>query len=47
VLQRAMCEWGHACDVIAPSLIPKRPGVRRKHDKHDATQRARFYRAES
>ena len=26
VLHRALQEWGYACDVIAPSLIPKRPG---------------------
>jgi len=31
--------------VIAPSLIPKRPGVQRKHDKRDAADVARFYRA--
>lgn len=45
VLQRAMKEWGYQCEVIAPSLIPIRPGVQRKHDKHDATQLARLYRA--
>jgi transposase len=45
VLQRAMREWGYACDVIAPSLIPKRPGVQRKHDKYDAAELARLYRA--
>lgn len=45
VLQRAMHEWGYACDVIAPSLIPTKPGVQRKHDKHDATQLARLHRA--
>jgi transposase len=45
VLHRAVTEWGYACDVIAPSLIPKRPGVQRKHDKRDATDLARFYRA--
>ena len=33
VLHRALAEWGYACDVIAPSLIPKRSGVHRKHDK--------------
>ena len=33
VLHRALREWGDACDVIAPSLIPKRPGVQRKPDK--------------
>jgi transposase len=45
VLQRAMREWGYACEVIAPSLIPTKPGVQRKHDKHDAAQLARLYRA--
>ncbi|MGH7665153.1 MAG: IS110 family transposase [Gemmatimonadaceae bacterium] len=45
VLHRAMREWGYACEVIAPSLIPKRPGVQRKHDKRDATDLARLYRA--
>jgi len=30
VLYRAMTEWGHACGVIAPSLIPQRPGHQRK-----------------
>jgi transposase len=45
VLHRAMREWGYRCEVIAPSLIPKRPGVQRKHDKRDATDLARLYRA--
>ena len=48
VLHRARTEWGYACDVIAPSLIPKRPGVQRKHDKYDkydASELARLYRA--
>jgi len=45
VLHRALREWGYACDVIAPSLIPKRPGVQRKHDKRDAAGLARYYRA--
>jgi len=31
--------------VIAPSLIPKRPGVQRKHDRRDASELARLYRA--
>ena len=38
VLHRTMREWGYQCDVIAPSLIPKRVGVQRKHDKHDAAE---------
>jgi transposase len=45
VLQRALAAWGVSCEVIAPSLIPKRPGVQRKHDKYDAGQLARLYRA--
>jgi hypothetical protein len=45
VLHRAMREWGCACDVIAPSLIPTRPGVQRKHDKRAAVDVARLYRA--
>jgi transposase len=45
VLHRALTEWGYACEVIAPSLIPKRPGVQRKHDKRDAIDLARLYRA--
>lgn len=45
VLHRALTAWGYACEVIAPSLIPKRPGVQRKHDKYDASELARHYRA--
>ena len=45
VLQRSMREWGFSCEVIAPSLIPTRAGDRRKHDRRDAVQLARLYRA--
>jgi transposase len=45
VLQRALQGWGHACEVIAPSLIPQRPGHQRKHDRYDATQLAHLYRS--
>ena len=45
VLHRARHESGVACEVIAPSLIPKRSGVQRKHDKRDAADLARLYRA--
>ncbi|MBA4072157.1 MAG: hypothetical protein C0497_10030 [Gemmatimonas sp.] len=45
VIQRAMTAWGYHCDVIAPSLIPTRPGQQRKHDTSDAIQLARLYRA--
>ena len=40
VLHRALTEWGYTCNVIAPSLIPKRSGVQRKHDKRDAADPA-------
>ena len=45
VLERALREWGHRCEIVAPSLIPRRPGDRRKHDRKDATELARLYRA--
>jgi transposase len=45
VLHRALKEWGYACDAIAPSLIPQRAGVQRKHDTRDAVDLARLYRA--
>ena len=45
VLHRALRDWGYACEVIAPSLIPKRSGVHRKHDKRDVADLARLYRA--
>ena len=32
-LHRRLLGWGHACDVVAPSLIPKRPGERVKTDR--------------
>lgn len=45
VLHRAVRAWGYHCDVIAPSLIPTKPGHQRKHDRYDAAQLARLYRA--
>ena len=45
VLHRALRAWGYAGAVIAPSLIPKRAGVHRKHDTRDAADLARLYRA--
>src|SRR6266699_4592444 len=44
-LQRALTSQGIACDVIAPSLIPRRPGDRVKTDRRDAGQLAILYRA--
>jgi transposase len=44
-LQRALTARGIPCDVIAPSLIPRRPGDRIKTDRRDASQLAILYRA--
>jgi transposase len=45
VLQRSMTKWGIPCDVVAPSLIPKRPGDHVKTDRRDAVRLAHLYRA--
>jgi transposase len=42
---RLLSSWGVACDVIAPSLIPRRSGVRVKTDRSDARNLARLQRA--
>ena len=44
VFQRKLRTWGYHCDVIAPSLIPKKPGDRRKNDFRDARNLAQHYR---
>lgn len=44
-LQRKLAAMGVACDVAAPSLIPRAPGDRVKTDKRDARRLARLYRA--
>ena len=36
VLQRVLAGDGFSCEVIAPSLIPRKPGERRKTDRLDA-----------
>jgi transposase len=41
--QRKMRAWGYHCDVIAPSLIPKKAGDRRKNDFRDARDLAQNY----
>lgn len=41
--QRQMKSWGFHCDVIAPSLIPKKPGDKRKNDFRDARNLCRNY----
>jgi transposase len=44
VLQRALVDWGFACELAAPSLIPTRPGEHRKTDRRDAIKIARDFR---
>jgi len=44
-LHRRLRQWGHECDVVAPSLIPKRPGERVKTDRRDALSLASLLRA--
>ena len=45
VLQRVLARDGFHCEVIAPSLIPRKPGERRKTDRLDAVNLARLYRS--
>jgi transposase len=45
-LYRQITALGHECDVVAPSLIPTKPGNRVKTDRRDADQLARLQRAE-
>ncbi|KAF0170047.1 MAG: transposase [Caulobacteraceae bacterium] len=44
-LYRQLRALGVDCDVIAPSLIPRKPGERIKTDRRDAIKLARYYRA--
>lgn len=44
-LYRQIQALGHACLVVAPSLIPKRPGERVKTNRRDAVALARLHRA--
>jgi transposase len=45
VLQRQLQGLGLACDVVAPSMIPIRPGERIKTDRRDARKLAELARA--
>src|SRR5206468_446605 len=45
VIYRHLKNKGYHCDVIAPSLIPKKASDRVKTDRRDAEQLARLYRA--
>lgn len=44
VLKRMLDRDGFHCEVIAPSLIPRKPGDRRKTDRLDAVRLAELYR---
>lgn len=44
-IYRLLTSLGHVCYVVAPSLIPKKPGERIKTDKRDAIKLARLMRA--
>jgi transposase len=46
-LQRYLATRRIACDVIAPALIPRRPGSRIKTDRRDAAQLALLWRAQA
>lgn len=44
-LARRLRGWGVACDVAAPSLIPRKPGDQVKTDRRDARKLATLHRA--
>jgi transposase len=44
-LYRQIMASGHECQVVAPSLIPRKPGERIKTDRRDALKLARLLRA--
>src|SRR5919202_2562681 len=44
-LYRQVVALGHACTVVAPSLVPRKPGDRVKTNRRDAVQLARLLRA--
>lgn len=44
-LQRRLIAAGLACQVVAPALIPRKPGERVKTDRRDALKLARYLRA--
>jgi len=44
-IQRQLTAAGHDCVVVAPSLIPRKPGDRIKTDRRDAINLAKLHRA--
>ena len=45
-IYRLLTSLGHCCYVIAPSLIPKKPGEKVKTDKRDALKLAKLLKSE-
>lgn len=44
-LRRRLVEWGYECEIAASSLIPTKPGERKKCDRLDAQRIANYLRA--
>jgi len=44
-IQRQLTALGHECVVVAPSLVPRKPGERIKTDRRDAVKLAKSHRA--
>lgn len=44
-LYRELCRRGYRCEIVAPSLIPRRPGERVKNDRRDCLRLAELSRA--
>src|SRR5580704_9977195 len=44
-IQRQIASAGHECAVVAPSLIPRKPGTRIKTDRRDSLNLAKLHRA--
>jgi transposase len=44
-IQRQLAAAGHECAVVAPSLMPRKPGDRIKTDRRDSRNLAKLHRA--
>jgi transposase len=44
-LYRELCQRGYQCEIVVPSLIPRRPGDRVKNDRRDCARLAELSRA--
>ena len=44
-LYSELCRRGYRCEIVAPSLIPRRPSDRVKNDRRDCTRLAELSRA--